>query len=109
MILKASQRAGAGQLAAHLLNSTDDEHMTLHELRGFVADDLHGALSEAHAVSKGTKCKQFMFSLSMNPPKGEALGEEAFERAADQAEKALGRVDTYRSQRMVAARVTTAR
>lgn len=90
MILKASQRAGAGQLAAHLLNSSDNEHVKLHELRGFVADDLHGALSEAHAISKGTKCKQFMFSLSMNPPKGEGLGEGAFERAADQAEKVLG-------------------
>lgn len=90
MILKGSQRAGAGQLAAHLLNEKDNEHVRLHELRGFVAEDLHGALKEAQAVSKGTKCKQFMFSLSMSPPKGVALGEEGFERAADQAEKALG-------------------
>lgn len=90
MILKASQRAGAGQLAAHLLNTKDNEHVRVHELRGFVADDLHGAFSEAHAVSKGTKCRQFLFSLSLNPPKEAKVSEAVFERAADRAEKALG-------------------
>lgn len=90
MILKGSQRAGARQLAAHLLNSSDNDHVRVHELRGFVADDLQGALAEAYAVSKGTKCKQFMFSLSLNPPKGAEVGEASFERAADAAEKALG-------------------
>lgn len=90
MILKASQRAGAGQLAAHLLNERDNEHVRVHELRGFAADDLHGALAEAHAISKGTKCKQFMFSLSLNPPQGARAREVDFERAADEVEKALG-------------------
>lgn len=90
MILKGSQRAGAGQLAAHLLNARDNEHVRVHELRGFAADDLHGALVEALAVSKGTKCKQFMFSLSLNPPKDAQVGELDFERAADAAEKTLG-------------------
>lgn len=90
MILKGSQRAGAKQLSAHLLNVRDNEHVELHELRGFIADDLHGALAEAHAVSKGTKCKQFMFSLSLNPPQSEKVSEAEFERAADVAERALG-------------------
>lgn len=90
MILKGSQRAGANQLSAHLLNVSDNEHVELHELRGFVADDLHGALAEAHAVAKGTKCKQFLFSLSLNPPQGEIVSEAEFARAADEAEKALG-------------------
>lgn len=90
MILKGSQRAGANQLAAHLLNERDNEHVRVHELRGFAADDLHGALNEAHAISRGTKCKQFMFSLSLNPPKGAVVGEADFERAADEAERRLG-------------------
>ncbi|MEA3013355.1 MAG: hypothetical protein QOD42_1900 [Sphingomonadales bacterium] len=90
MILKGSQRAGANQLSAHLLNSFDNEHVRVHDLRGFAADDLHGALAEAFAVSKGTKCKQFMFSLSLNPPKGVGVGEAEFEKAADAAERALG-------------------
>jgi hypothetical protein len=33
----------------------------LHSLRGFIADSLHGAMKEAQAVSRGTKCKQFLF------------------------------------------------
>jgi hypothetical protein len=90
VILKGSQRAGAKQLSVHLLNTRDNEHVELHELRGFVADDLHGALAEAHAISKGTKCTQFMFSLSLNPPQGEQVSEAVFERAADAAEKVLG-------------------
>jgi hypothetical protein len=39
MILKGSQRSGAGQLARHLLKS-ENEHVELHELRGFMADEL---------------------------------------------------------------------
>ncbi|MCW3847378.1 relaxase/mobilization nuclease domain-containing protein [Sphingomonas sp. LB-2] len=90
MILKGSQRAGSAQLAAHLLSRRDNEHVCVHELRGFAADDLHGALAESYAISRGTKCTQFMFSLSLNPPKGAVVGEEEFERAADEAEKRLG-------------------
>jgi hypothetical protein len=97
MILKGSQRAGARQLAAHLLNERDNEHVRVHELRGFTADDLMGALTEAHAISKGTKCKQFMFSLSLNPPGGATVGEAGFEKAADQAERALGLDDQPRA------------
>ena len=90
MILKGSQRGGGLQLANHLLNDRDNDHVTLHEVRGFVAEDLHGALAEAYAVSKGTRCEQFMFSLSLNPPKGEACDLEAMVEAADRAEKQLG-------------------
>lgn len=90
MILKASQRGGAGQLAAHLLNDRDNEHVSVHELRGFAASDLHGAFQETQAVSRGTKCTQYLFSLSLNPPKGEIASEHDFERAADEAEQRLG-------------------
>lgn len=90
MILKASQRSGAAQLAAHLMNDRDNDHVTLHELRGFVADDLHGALDEAHAISKATKCQQYLFSLSLNPPQNQHANIDAFEHAADRAEDLLG-------------------
>lgn len=90
MILKGSQRSGAGQLAAHLLNERDNEHVRVAEIRGFAADDLRCALVEAQAVSKGTKCKQFLFSLSLNPPHEAQASEADFRRAADEAEKALG-------------------
>ncbi|WP_143738102.1 relaxase/mobilization nuclease domain-containing protein [Erythrobacter donghaensis] len=90
MILKGSQRAGGAQLAGHLLNERDNDHVTLGEIRGFAADDLHGAFKEAQAVASGTRCKQYLFSLSLNPPIGADVSERDFERVADAAEKALG-------------------
>lgn len=90
MILKASQRAGGSQLAAHLLNTQDNDHVTVHDLRGFVADDLHEAFQEAYAVSKGTRAKQYLFSLSLNPPPNETVPVETFEAAIKQVEQRLG-------------------
>lgn len=90
MILKGSQRAGAKQLSTHLMNTRDNDHVTVLEVRGFIARDLHGALAEAYAISKGTKCTQFMFSLSLNPPMQVIAGEDDFRKAADRAEKKLG-------------------
>ena len=55
MILKGSQRGGAAQLARHLLKTDENEHVEVHELDGFIADDLHGALQEIYAVSRGTR------------------------------------------------------
>ncbi len=90
MILVGSQRGGASNLARHLLNAIENEHVTVQELRGFVANDLHGALAEAHAISKATQCNQFMFSLSLNPPKGQEASLDAMLKAADKAETSLG-------------------
>jgi len=90
MILKGSQRSGAIQLATHLLNEAENDHVHVHELRGVISSDLKGALNEMHAVSKGTKCRQFMFSLSLNPPKDAACSLDDLVDAANRAEKALG-------------------
>lgn len=60
MILVGSQRGGAGNLARHLLNDKDNDHVSVHELCGFTARDLKGAFEEAHAISLGTNCKQFL-------------------------------------------------
>lgn len=90
MILKGSQRSGASQLATHLLNARDNEHVEVHELRGFSADDLHGAFQEIEATSRGTRAKQPLFSLSLNPPPREHVSTEAFEAAIEAAEKKLG-------------------
>jgi len=90
MILKGSQRSGAVALADHLMNEFDNDHLSVIELRGFVSDTLHGALSEAYAISKATCCKQFMFSLSLNPPQDYIASDDDFLDAAERAEKALG-------------------
>jgi|GEM_PF-5438686 len=39
MILKGNQRSSARQLAVHLLNERDNEHVEVHEIRGFASDD----------------------------------------------------------------------
>ncbi len=90
MILKGSQRAGAGALARHLLRTDENEHVTVKELRGFTADNLRDALVEAEAIAKGTRCKQYLFSLSLNPPKDGNASPEDLIAAADEAEKRLG-------------------
>ncbi len=97
MILKGSQRAGATALADHLMNDRDNDHVFLLELNGFISDDLNGALLETHAISKATQCKQFMFSLSLNPPKDHIATEQDFLEAADRAEQQLGLTDQPRA------------
>ncbi|MBU1210174.1 MAG: relaxase/mobilization nuclease domain-containing protein [Alphaproteobacteria bacterium] len=59
-------------------------------MRGFVSDDLVGALNEAHAISKATKCKQFLFSVSLNPPPQERVDVATFEDAIARIEEKNG-------------------
>ncbi|WP_166417443.1 relaxase/mobilization nuclease domain-containing protein [Cochlodiniinecator piscidefendens] len=97
MILKGSQRSGAKALADHLMNDRDNDHVSCLELRDFSSDQLHGALNEMHAISKATQCKQFMFSLSLNPPTDHIATEQDFLEAADRAEQHLGLSDQPRA------------
>ena len=89
MILVGNQRGGARDLALHLMKP-ENEHVAMHELRGFASDDLREALMEAEALSKGTRCHQFLFSMSFNPPGHERVATEDFERAINEAEERLG-------------------
>lgn len=89
MILKASQRSGSMQLALHLMNDRDNEHVSVHEVNGFIADNLADAFQETYAISRGTKCKQFLFSLSLSPPEKEKVPIEVFERAIADIETKL--------------------
>ena len=56
MILKGSQRGGAKQLALHLMKTEENEHVEVHQVRGFMADDVLGALREAEAVRSYDAC-----------------------------------------------------
>ncbi|WP_149535764.1 relaxase/mobilization nuclease domain-containing protein [Siccirubricoccus phaeus] len=90
MILKASQRAGGKQLAVHLLRDDENDHVELHQIRGFAADDLKGALREAYAISRGTKCTQYLFSVSFSPPQEEKVSVATFEATIDELERRIG-------------------
>jgi hypothetical protein len=89
MILIGNQRGGARDLARHLLKD-ENERVTVHDMRGFASDDLLSAFQESQAISRGTKCKQHLYSLSLNPPQDSNAGVEDFEDAIARAEKALG-------------------
>ena len=85
MILVGNQRGGARDLARHLMKE-ENERVDVHELRGFIASDLDGAFQESYAISRGTRCKHFLFSLSLNPPRDANVSDEQFVRAVEQAE-----------------------
>jgi len=97
MILKGSQRSGASALADHLMNDRDNDHIEVLEIDGFMADDLHGALQEAYAISKATQCTQYLFSLSLNPPQDHIATDQEFFDAAQRAGEKLGLSDQPRT------------
>ncbi|MFT6660680.1 MAG: hypothetical protein ACJA0K_000657 [Maricaulis maris] len=90
MILVASQRGGAKQLGLHLLRTDENEHVEVHEISGFVSEDVVEALKEAQAVAKGTRCKQYLFSVSLNPPETERVDIEVFQDSLSRIEEANG-------------------
>ena len=90
MILEGNERGYGAELARHLLNPRDNDHVTVHRIDGFVADDLFGAFAEAEAISGATRCQKYLFSLSLNPPIGAEVSVEEFEAAISQAEHRLG-------------------
>ncbi|MDX5384698.1 MAG: relaxase, partial [Rhodobacterales bacterium] len=78
MILKAKERGNAPQLARYLLAMRDNEHVELHDVRGFISDDLVEAFGEADAIARGTRCEKHLFSMSFNPPEGANASIEDF-------------------------------
>ena len=103
MILVGNQRGGAKDLALHLLKDENDL-VVVHDIRGFASGNLVSALQESYAISRGTKCRQHLYSLSLNPPKDESVPVSVFEDAIARAEKQLGltgqpRVIVFRERR----------
>ncbi len=96
MILVSNQRGGAKNLALHLLKDEND-HVEVYEMRGFASENLIGALNEAYAVSRGTQCKQFLFSVSLNPPQTEKVNIVDFLEAIERIEKKMGLDDQPRA------------
>ena len=97
MIMVGNQRSNGLKLAAHLMNYRDNDHVEVHELRGFTAETLHGAFQEADAISKGTKCQQYLFSLSISPPETEKVSTSDILAAVERAERNLGLEDQARA------------
>lgn len=88
MNLHGNQRGGWRDLGLHLLKDEND-HVNVHEVSGFVSQDVLGALKESYAVSRGTRARQHMFSLSMNPPPSEKVATSVFLEAIPKIEEKL--------------------
>ncbi|NDW45356.1 relaxase/mobilization nuclease domain-containing protein [Ruegeria sp. PrR005] len=90
MILEGNARGHGAELARHLMNARDNEHVTVHAVHGFVADDLVGAFAEAEALSHATQCQKYLFSLSLNPSPQESVPVEVFEATIERIAQKLG-------------------
>jgi hypothetical protein len=90
MILKGNQRGGGQQMAAHLMNAFDNERVEIADLRGSVADDLSGAFAEWAAEARGTKCRKYLYSLSLNPDQSQGhLTREQYLELLERTERSL--------------------
>nr|WP_321440361.1 hypothetical protein [uncultured Hyphomonas sp.] len=90
MILHGNARGGGRNLALHLMRTDENEHVDVHEVSGFMAEDVLGAFNEVEALAKGTRCEKPLFSLSLSPPKNANVTAKEFEDAISKAEEALG-------------------
>ena len=99
MILKGNQRGGGQQLAAHLMNSFDNERVEIADVRGAVAQDLSGAFAEWQAQGRATKIKKkYYYSLSLNPdPAQGKLTREQYFDLLERIERSLKLVDQPRA------------
>ena len=90
VILKGNERGYGPELARHLLNPRDNDHVTVHGLRGFVAEDLFDAFAEAEAIPLPPSVRNTCSHYHLNPPTDAEVSVADFEVAVDQAEKRLG-------------------
>ena len=96
--MKANQRGYGRQLVAHLLNAHDNETVEFNSVRGAVAQDLAGAIDEWHAQSKATRCRKFLYHLSINPdPKTGPLTRAQYDEFIARVETKLGLKDQPRA------------
>ncbi|MCC6489354.1 MAG: relaxase [Candidatus Hydrogenedentes bacterium] len=57
---------------------------------------MRSALEEAYALAQGTQCQQYLYSVSLNPPRDRDVPIEAFEKALKEIEEKLGLTDQPR-------------
>jgi hypothetical protein len=89
MIQRGRSVKGAAKIAAHLLNEEDNENVEVYEIRGTIANDLHGAMSEMEAAYlHSTKGELAFYGLVINPD--EPLTREQFLETIERDEVALG-------------------
>lgn len=93
MIAFGSQRGNGSDLATHLSNAEDNEFVEI-KTYGFLADDVHGALSEAEAQAYAmTKLEKYLYSLSINPDPNQPWTDEMYADYINRSGVTLGLQD----------------
>lgn len=80
----------------HLLNDRDNDHVELYEVSGFMSETLDDASQEVRAQALGTRCNQYLFSVSLNPPEAEKVETDVFNWAISRIEEHMGLKDQPR-------------
>ena len=96
MILKGSQRGGARQLAAHLSNAEQNDHVELTDIRGWPPETWPARFLKWKRW-RGDGATQPLFCVSFNPPGSHELSLEQFERAFGAVERKFGLSDQPRA------------
>lgn len=90
MILKGAIRGTPEALGRHLMNSRDNDLIEVHQVDGFISQDVQGAFAEIATIAKGVKSNKPLFSVSLSPPQDQSVGSEVFEAALARIENATG-------------------
>lgn len=67
MIIQGKTHPKASVLSNYLSKTGQNEKVELKEVYGTVSDDIKGALFEMELVASGTRCKNHMYHVSINP------------------------------------------
>ena len=97
MLLKGSQRGGGANLANHLTNTRENDHVEIAEVRGTISHDLHTAFQEIEASASLTNAQKAFFSVSFNPPEASNMTREQFDHAIEAVEQKMGLQDQPRA------------
>jgi hypothetical protein len=90
VVVKGSARAGAGELATHLLRADTNEKVRVVKLSGVASDNLRDALIELDAMGAGSRAKRTLYHASINTPANEELTPEQQEAARKRLADELG-------------------
>ena len=89
MFIQGSQRGGGLDLATHLLNDQDNDHVEVMELRGVASSDLTNAFLEIEASAACTRATNPFFSVQLCPPIGTDMERDhsAYKKACSMIEE----------------------
>ena len=92
MIIQGAARSNSAQAVWYLLEKDRGENETsrLIDVKGTISQDVENAALEWEAIAEGTRCKEFVYHISINLQEGEHLAPEQWERAVEHTALRLG-------------------